>query len=196
MLPAGFVHFYLSAGIFSLCLFWAVPFLKCKFELECPKGCILGGVGTEVFASKLSHFNSMYIPFPLLHIPHTLSAAPSISPCRWILLPIVTCCKLFQSLRCRRLFSPQCLPVGVSLTTGIKEPLQTGWGAYLKQQACHRDYFKWELESNCCRVPAPCWLWVIMHCFSGKEQWNQKGLPCCFLTGAHRWIEEWGNWRL
>lgn len=151
------------------------------------------GAGTRVFVGKLSHFHSMYIPFPLLHTPHALSAAPSISPCRWILLPTVTCCKLFQSLWCRSVFSPQCLPVGVSLTTGIKEPLQTGWGAYLKQQACHQDYFKWELESNCCRVPARCWLWVIMHCFSGEEQWNRKGLPCCFLTGAHRWIEEWGS---
>lgn len=34
-------------------------------------------------------------------------------------------------------FHSQCLSAGVFHTTGIKEPLQTGCGAYLKQQACH-----------------------------------------------------------
>lgn len=47
--------------------------------------------------------------------------------------------------------SPACLSVGVSLTAGIKEPLHTGCAAYLRQQPCQWDYFKWELESNCQR---------------------------------------------
>lgn len=130
------------------------------------------------------------------HTPCTVSSTSSLLPCRWIPLPSVTCCKLLESLWYRSgffFFQPPCLPVGVSLTTGIKEPLQTGWGTYLKQQACHQDYFKWELESNCCRVPARCWLWVIMHWFSGEERWSREGLPCCSPNAAHRWIEEWGN---
>lgn len=48
-------------------------------------------------------------------------------------------------------FPPPAFSFGVSLTAGIKEPLHTGCAAYLRQQPCQWDYFKWELESNCRR---------------------------------------------
>lgn len=119
------------------------------------------GVDSEVVVGWLPYFH--YLSIPLI-----LCATPSILPCHWILPPPVTCCKLFQSLWYRSVFSARCLSVGVSLTTGIKEPLQTGCGAYLRQQACQWDYFKWELESNCRHVSVGCWLWVIIHWFSDE----------------------------
>lgn len=139
----------------------------------------------------------MHVPLPLLHTPPAQSLLLPLScpagESRFPQSPAVNCWSLSGTGVGFFFFQPPCLPVGVSLTTGIKEPLQTGWGTYLKQQACHQDYFKWELESNCRRVPARCWLWVIMHWFSGEERWSREGLPCCSPNVAHRWIEEWGN---
>lgn len=100
-----------------------------------------------MFAGRLPDFQ--FLPIPL-----KLCASPSVLPRlgHWVVPPLVTCWKLLRSLRCRSVFFfSWCLSVGVSLTAGIKEPLHTGCAAYLRQQPCQWDYFKWELERNCRR---------------------------------------------